>query len=433
MPMKKVPPSEQIRQEISSLFSQGLSGEVNILTELMKKGVQRLLQEALEQEVTDHLGRGHYERQPDNGPHRGYRNGYEPKRLKTSEGQVEVKVPQLREILEPYQSRVLPLVGKKTALLEHLIQEMYVRGLSTRDIEDLFQDVQGQRLLSRSAVSEMTEVLWKEYKAFGERDLSGFEVVYLFLDAVYESMRFYRGSKEGILVAWGITREGHRVLLHLTLGNKESCESWRDLLRDMVRRGLKIPLVITSDGAPALIRAIEEMWSKSLRQRCLVHKVRNIVAKLPSEAIPEVKAHLRSVFEAPTLEAGKKRAQEVLEKYQAIYPSAMKAFSEDLEASLNHLKCPVKHRKAIRTTNLLERTFEEEKRRTKIIPRFFDEKSCLKLVFSTLIRVSQRWQRIRMTSFELAQIDKLRRELGLVPPMKEEKSSQSKQRVRKAA
>jgi len=263
--------------------------------------------------------------------------------------------------------------------------------------------------------------------------LSGFEVVYLFLDAVYESMRFYKGAKEGILVAWGITRQGHRVLLHLMLGNKESYENWRDLLRDMVRRGLGVPLTITSDGAPGLIRAISEMWSKSLRQRCLVHKVRNIVAKLPSEAVPEVKAHLRSVFEAPTYEAGKKRAQEVLEKYQALYPAAMKAFSEDLEVSLNHLKCPVKHRKVIRTTNLLERTFEEEKRRTKIIPRFFDEKSCLKLVFATLIRVSQRWQRIRITSFELAQIDKLRRELGLVPSMKEEKSSRSNKKERKAA
>jgi putative transposase len=161
--------------------------------------------------------------------------------------------------------------------------------------------------------------------------------------------------------------------------------------------------------------------------------MRNLVAKLPTEAIPEVRAHLRSVFEAPTYETGKKRAQEVLEKYQGLYPSAMKAFSEDLEASLNHLKCPVKHRKAIRTTNLLERTFEEEKRRTKIIPRFFDEKSCLKLVFATLIRVSQRWQRIRVTPFELAQIDKLRTELGLLPPTNDEKSSRSRERVRRAA
>jgi putative transposase len=210
--------------------------------------------------------------------------------------------------LEPHHSHVLLLIGRKTSLLEHLVQEMYARGLSTRDIEDLSKGVQGERLLSPSAVSKMTEALWKEYKTFCERDLTGFEVVCLFLAAVYESMRFYWGPKEGILVAWGITREGHRVLLHLMLGNKESRENWRDLLRDMVRQGLRIPLTITSDGAPGLIRAIGEMWSKSLRQGRLVHKIRNIVAKLPSEAIPEVKPHLRSVFEAPTYEAGKKRA-----------------------------------------------------------------------------------------------------------------------------
>ena len=160
--MKRIPPSQQIRQEISSLLSEGIKGEENILTELVKKGVQHLLQEALEQEVTDHLGRGHYERYQGNELHRGYRRGYEPKGVKTSEGRVQLKIPQLRETLEPYHSKVLPPIGRKTSLLEHLVQEMYARGLSTRDIEDLFRDAQGERLLSRSAVSEMTEALWKE-------------------------------------------------------------------------------------------------------------------------------------------------------------------------------------------------------------------------------------------------------------------------------
>jgi len=414
--MKRVPPSEQIRQEISSLFSEGIKGDGNLLTELVSKAVQRVLQEALEQELTDHLGRGHYERRREEDPHRGYRNGYEPTKVKTAEGEIPVKVPQVRDNLEPFHSQILPQAKGLTSSLERLVQEMYARGLSTRDIEDLFQDAQGQPLLSRTAVSEMTEALWEEYESFCQRDLSGFEVVYLFLDAVYESMRLNRGPKEGLLAAWGITRDGHRVLLHLMLGNKESYEHWRDLLRDMVKRGLKPPVTITSDGAPGLISAIEQVWSKSLRQRCLVHKMRNIVAKLPSEAVPEVKSHLDAVYRAPTYEAGQKLATEVLGKYRDLYPSAMKAFSEDLEACLAHLRCPVVHRKAIRTTNLLERTFEEEKRRTKVIPRFFDEKSCLKLVFATLIRVSQRWQRIRMGTFELAQIDRLRRELGLLPP-----------------
>ena len=427
--MKRVPPSEQIRQEISSLFSEGLKGDGNLLTELVTKAVQRVLQEALEQELTDHLGRDHYQRRGVEEPHRGYRNGYEPKRVKTAEGEVQVKVPQIRESLEPFNSRILPQAKGLTPSLERLVQEMYARGLSTRDIEDLFQDAQGHPLLSRTAVSEMTEALWEEYESFCQRDLSGFEVVYLFLDAVYESMRFYRGPKEGLLAAWGITRDGHRVLLHLMLGNKESYEDWREMLRDMVKRGLRPPVTITSDGAPGLIGAIEQVWPKSLRQRCLVHRMRNIVAKLPSEAVPEVKAHIDAVYRAPTYEAGQKLASEVLEKHRDLYPSAMKAFCEDLEACLVHLRCPVVHRKAIRTTNLLERTFEEEKRRTKVIPRFFDEKSCLKLVFSTLIRVSQRWQRVRMGTFELAQIDRLRRELGLLPPS----PSAVKERSRKAA
>ena len=427
--MKRIPPSEQISQEISCLLSEGIGGDANILKELVTKAVQRVLQEAVEQEVTDHLGRERYERRRKDEPDQGYRNGYEPTRVKTAEGVVGVKVPQVREAPQPYRSKIVSQVKRLTPCLERMVQEMYARGLSTRDIEDLFQDAQGQRLLSRTAVSEMTEALWEEYESFCKRDLSGFEVVYLFLDAVYESMRFYRGPKEGLLAAWGITREGHRVLLHLMLGNKESYEDWREMLRDMVKRGLKPPVTITSDGAPGLIGAIEQVWPKSLRQRCLVHRMRNIVAKLPSEAVPELKAHIDAVYRAPTYEAGQKLATEVLEKYRDLYPSAMKAFSEDLEACLVHLRCPVVHRKAIRTTNLLERTFEEEKRRTKVIPRFFDEKSCLKLVFSTLIRVSQRWQRVRMSSFELAQIDRLRTELGLLPPS----PTVVKERSRKAA
>jgi len=415
--MKKIPPSEQVRQEISSLLSKGTKADTDLFTELIRKSIQRVIQEALEQEVTDHLGRGHYERRREEDPHRGYRNGYEPKRVKTTEGSVQLKVPQVRDVLEPYESRLVSELKRLTPTLQHLVQEMYVRGLSTRDIEEVLRGEGGERLLSRTAVSELTEGLWEEYERFCQRRLDGFEVEYLFLDAVYESMRLERGKKEGILVAWGITGTGVRVLLQLTLGNKESYENWLEMLRDMVKRGLNVPVLITSDGAPGLMRAIEQIWPRSLRQRCLVHKKQNILAKLPGEAIPEVKSYMDAVYHAPTFEAAKQMAAQVIERYQGLYPSAMKAFGEDLEACLNHLRCPVKHRKAIRTTNLLERTFEEEKRRSKVIPRFFDEKSCLKLAFATLIRVSERWQRLRMSAFEKAQIKRLREELGLLPPV----------------
>ncbi len=428
--MKKIPPSEQVRQEISSLLSNGTNGETNLLSELVKKSIQRVIQEALEQEVTDYLGRGHYERRREEVPHRGYRNGYDPRRVKTAEGPVQVQVPQLRNTVGPYDSKVVSELKRLTPALEHLVQEMYVRGLSTRDIEEVFRDEGGGRLLSRTAVSELTEDLWEEYKRFCQRRLEGFDVEYLFLDAVYESMRLERGRKEGILVAWGITSQGVRVLLHLMLGNKESYENWLEMLRDMVKRGLGSPVLITSDGAPGLMRAIEQIWPKSLRQRCLVHKKQNILAKLPGEVVPEVKAHLDAVYHAPTFEAAKKMAVQVIETYQGLYPSAMKAFGEDLEACLNHLRCPARHRKAIRTTNLLERSFGEEKRRSKVIPRFFDEKSCLKLAFATLIRVSEKWQRLGINAFEKGQLRKLRQELGLLPPVID---SPLKNRLRRAA
>jgi len=229
--------------------------------------------------------------------------------------------------------------------------------------------------------------LWEDYRTFCERDLSEIEVEYLFLDAVYESLRRY-GAKEGILAAWCITTEGRKVLLHLSVGNKESEKCWVEFLRDMIGRGLRTPTSVTSDGAPGLVNAIEGTFSKSLRIRCWYHKLGNIRSKLPAEGAEEVLAHARAVRDAPTHEAGEAQAASLVECFGELYPAAVKSFADDLEASLAHLKVPVRHRINVRTTNLLERSFLEERRRTKVIPRLMDEKSAMKLVFATLMRVS---------------------------------------------
>lgn len=135
---------------------------------------------------------------------------------------------------------------------------MYARGLSTRDLEDTLQELTGgDTLLSKSSVSQVTEILWEDYQRFKKRELSLYEVEYLFLDAIYESVRKQYNIKEAILFAWGILRDGSKVLLSLSLGSKESYQDWLEFLRDMVRRGLKTPLAITSDGAPGCIKAIE--------------------------------------------------------------------------------------------------------------------------------------------------------------------------------
>lgn len=203
------------------------------------------------------------------------------------------------------------------------------------------------------------------------------------------------------------------MILHLALGSRESDEDCLAFIRDMVRRGLRTPVMVTTDGAPGLIRAVTEMWGQSLRQRCLAHKMRNILDKVPPAVREEIKRRVQDVFYAPSLEMAQERAAEVLRDYQETYPSAMRSFSDDLEACLAYLRCPLAHHKAIRTTNLLERAFQESRRRTKVIPHFFTEQACLKLIFSTLWQASQRWRGVRMTELERQQLALLRRELGL--------------------
>jgi putative transposase len=413
--MNRIPPSQKIGKKFEQLMSQGLDGEEDVTSMVVRLGIERVVQEMVEQEVTDYLERDHYQRRRPEQEHRGYRNGYEAGRIRTAEGEILVQVPQVRDAPETYRSRLMTFLLGHSDVLERLAVEMYARGLSTRDIEDALEEATGDRLLSRTAVSQITEVLWDEYEAFAQRDLSGFEVEYLFLDAVYESLRQQGGGKEGILSAWAICADGRKVMLHLALGNKESYPNWLEFLRDMVRRGLQTPVLVTTDGAPGLIRAVEEVFPNSLRQRCLAHKTRNVTDKVPDSVRAEVKNAVRAAYYAPNHEVANMIAADVLETYQSTYPAAMRSFQDDWEASIAYLRCPAIHHKRIRTTNLLEHSFLEERRRTRTIPRFFSEKSCLKLVFATLWRASQRWQSVRMSEIERQQLRLLRRELGLLP------------------
>ena len=411
--MPKIAPSVHLREQLAAFLKDAGSIESGAaaLSELVGLATQRVVQEALEQEQTDFIGRERYVR----APGQGKRNGYLPGHLETAEGQVTIQVPQVREAGKPYRSQLYEFLRGHSDVVERLAVEMWARGLSTRDVEAAFTDEQGVCLLSKSAVSELTDALWTEYEAFQQRALSDVPIFAVFLDGVYEPLRAHGIEREAVLVAWAITLEGKKILLSVALGNRESHEAWRDFLRDLVARGLPVPLTVTTDGAPGLIRAVEEVWPASLRLRCWVHKMRNLETKVPAERWLEVKAELVAIRDAATLAAGEQAAQAFLERYRGEFPAACKAVSEDLPALLNHLRLPWRLRKFLRTTNLCERSFEEERRRSKVLPRFFTEKSCLKLVFATLLRAARHWQRIAITSLELAQLQLLYEERGLVP------------------
>ncbi len=179
---------------------------------------------------------------------------------------------------------------------------------------------------------------------------------------------------------------------------------------------MRAPTTATSDGAPGLIRAIQACFPASLRIRCWFHRLANIRAKLPQETAGEVLAHVYAVRDAPTLDPARAAADRFANTYAREYPAAVGCFGDDLDALLAIHRVPVRHRIRVRTTNLAERSFEEERRRTKVIPRLMDEKAAMKLVFATMIRAADRWSRVSVSDLERHQLTLLRAELGLDPP-----------------
>jgi putative transposase len=404
--MDKVLDSERLAQ-VGQQLRQELASSNELAGDWIRRAAQALVEQMLAAEVDEALGRASYQRRDEQQV--GYRNGYKSRSLKTAEGEVAVKVPQVRELGEgPYRSPIWQALGKHSPALQKLAVEMYARGLSTRDIEEALDELgdgEDQPLLSRSGVSRVTEALWEEYQAFIKRDLGEFDIVYLFCDAVYESLRRHGcGCGQAILVTWAICSDGSKVLLHMSLGSKESGEAWLEHFRSLVSRNLPTPLTVTTDGAPGLIKAVEAMWPEAERCRCWFHKMKNVLDKVPDELHVAIRRLLQDVRDAGDYDTGKQRAAALIEQYKRQLPSAMACVEEDLEASLAHLKLPSLHRRMIRTTNLCERAFGEQRRRTKVIPRFFDEKSCLKLTFATLWRASTRWRGLRFSEMERKQI-----------------------------
>jgi transposase-like protein len=401
-------------QELTALLqgqTEANNGE-ELLSTLVQLATERVLQEALEREQAEVLGRGRYERHP---VAHGYRNGYEDGTLKTAEGVLRVKIPQVRGLEGTYRSQIWTNLAKTSDHLKSLIVEMFVGGMSQRDIEAALETALGQFVLSKSSVSALTETLSQEYEAFRTRDLSGYDVAYLFIDTVYEPLRRW-GSKTGVLCVWGIWVDGRKVLLTLSTTNSESYESGLEVLRDLIKRGLQTPVTITTDGAPGLMKAIDAMWPRSLRLRCWLHKMQNLEQKVPPQAWPAFKALVADMREAPTFEEGQRRFERLVAAYQGTFPEACRCLADDTEASLNHLKVPLRHRQYVRTSNLAERAFEEERRRTKGLPHLGDEASLVKLVFAVLIRVSERWGKRQYSEFEQHQIRTLRQSLGVDQP-----------------
>jgi putative transposase len=356
---RTVPPSAEIEQQIDRLLAVGVGENPReSLSELAKLGARLIIQRAVEDEFDAWLGRARYERRPAHqrglrNYGNGLRNGFRPRTVQTLEGELEVEVPQVREAAEPFVCKLFPCSTKvlRTEPLRAMVIGAFVRGLSMRDIESLCEKA-GLGKLSKTTASRICTELCERFEQFKRRDLYEVRVAALFLDAIFLPVRPH----------------------------------WLELGRDLIARGLGAPLLVVADGAPGLIKAVEQCWPASDRQHCCVHRVRNLLAKLPERERERVRcAYWQALDDATDERDGKQRLQALVDELdRAGYTAAAKCLANDLDALVVHLRYPTRHRRRWRSTNLLERSLAEVKRRTKVIGRFPGETSCLTLVWAVL-------------------------------------------------
>jgi putative transposase len=406
---RTVPPSAEIEEQIDALLAVGVGENPReALSELAKLGARLIIQRAVEDEFDAWLGRARYERRPEAPP--GLRNGFRPRRVQTAEGELAVEIPQVREAAEPFVSKLFPRGTKllRTEPLRAMVIGAFVRGLSMRDVESLC-DQAGLGKLSKSTAARICSELRERFAAFQRRDLYDIQLAALFLDATFLAVR-RDGPKEGVLAAVGFTQDGQRVLLAVMLGMRESHEDWQALARDLIARGLGAPMLIVADGAPGLIKAIEQCWPASDRQHCAVHRLRNLLAKLPERERERVRrAYWQALDDATQERDAKQRFRALVDELDtAGYTAAARCLADDLDALVVHLRYPTRHRRRWRSTNLLERSLGEVKRRTKVIGRFPGETSCLTLVWAVLdLYIGHATNGIKFTQLERQHLKRL--------------------------
>jgi transposase-like protein len=420
---KRVSPTEKIRAQIDALFD-GSRELVEIIEDVARLGAQLIIQTAVEAEVTEFLGRARYQRAADCPDARaGSRNGYCDTTVKTTAGPVTIARPKLRGTTEAFASRLFGTGITKSNALESLVIAGFVRGLSTRDVEATLADALGaEAALSKSTVSTICQAIRDELEAWNARRLDDISVDYLFLDA--SMFKMHAGSRaEPVLAAWGITSDGKPVFVGLEAGGAESTDAWADFLDGLKKRGLRDPLLIISDGAAGLIAAIESTFPRSLRQKCLIHRCRNVLAKVPADAHEEVRDAYWAIFDVDELTARgtqpgpklvgavQRRIDAFADKYSSRFPAAVKCLLTDREQLTSYLRFPIEHHKRIRHSNFIERTFGETRRRVKVIGRLPGETSCLSLVWAVLDRASRGWRGFTMTPTGLRLLHDLRRQL----------------------
>jgi len=376
----------------------GTAPEVSqTLDELAREGAQRMIAAALSIEVDEYLERLQHVRD-EQGHAMVVRNGYARERpVNMGAGVINIKSPRVNDRRQDYRfsSRILPPYMRRSPRLEEALPILYLRGLSTGDFSEALSVLLGAEVAGFSAttISRLLRVWQDEYQEWRKRSLEGKDYVYVWADGIHFQVRLEE-DRLACLVLIGVLPDGRKEVIAIEDGYRESKESWASLLRDVKRRGMLAPVLAVGDGALGFWSALREVYPEAREQRCWVHKIANMLDKLPKRLRPRAKAMLHEIMRAPDRASAEEEMAHFVQEYEAKYQKATDCLMKDSEALLAFFDFPAQHWTHLRTTNPIESTFATVKARTRVTKGAGSRGAGLALAFKLTLAAEQRWRRV---------------------------------------
>jgi putative transposase len=371
------------------------------LDELARAGAQRMIAAALQIEVDEYLAR--YREERDAAGHAlVVRNGRaRPRPVLTGVGPVTLTTPRVNDrrvvqgVRQKFMSAILPPYVRRSPRVESVLPLLYLHGLSSGDFREALPALLGPKAagLSPSAIVRLTKAWTAEYETFRRRDLADRDYIYLWADGIHFTIRLEE-ERLCTLVLIGVRPDGSKEVVALEDGYRESAESWRTVLRDLKRRGLRAPVLAIGDGALGFWAAVREVWPETAEQRCWVHRIANVLDKLPKGLQPRAKQALHEIMYAETRAAAEREITRFAQEYQAKYPKAVASLTVDQDRLLAYFNYPAEHWKHLRTTNPIESTFATVRLREDVTRGAGSRTAGLVMAFKLLQVAEGHWRRL---------------------------------------
>lgn len=378
---------------------EGRAGASDPLTELLRSGARRLIQQAVEAELQELLS-AHQDRRLSDGRAEVVRNGYLPERdIQTGLGPVRVRIPKVRaKSGEPvtFRSALVPPYVRKTRSLESALPWLYLKGVSSGEMGAALEVLLGPEAkgLSASTVSRLKRSWAQEYQAWCNAPLDKDRWVYVWADGIYSGLRAEQ-ARLCALVVIGVNERGEKHFLAIEDGVRESTQSWREVLLKLKSRGMNAPQLAIGDGAMGFWAALEEVYPESRQQRCWMHKTMNVLNCLPKSLQPKARHALHEIWQANTREGAEKAFDLFLKTYEPKYPKAALCLEKDRDELMAFYDFPAQHWQSIRTSNPIESTFGTIRHRTKRSKGCLTRDGMLHMMFKLGQCAQKNWRRQR--------------------------------------